>query len=372
MLSFKKLILLAVVYGYALFYGRAVQVPSRVQNVLVVQMAKLGDMVCTTPVFNALKKHDPSIRVTVLGNALNKEVLEGNPDVDSYIVFSSPKEVLHAIASQNFDAAILTGGPDFMSTALAYLAHIPCIVVPEIKAGFSPLYDGWFRVLSKLLIRVPHHMGTYAPREYLRLLEPLGIHAEATNKFVFSTTGAIERMTKRVGVLKQPRVGIAPGAGNKIKEWPPERFAELADRLAAQHNASILVFGTDGDAEALNGFYSALAPTTVVESMQGITVDELKASIGMLNLFISADTGPIYIAEAQGIPTIDIVGPIDEREQPPIGPYHMVVVPEGRTEPALRLMRAKVYDKKEARCQARATTVDQVWSVCEDMLKTIV
>ena len=37
----------------------------------------------------------------------------------------------------------------------------------------------------------------------------------------------------------------------------------------------------------------------------------------MVHLFISVDTGPIYIAEAFNVPTVDIVGPVDENVQPP-------------------------------------------------------
>src|ERR1700722_15129386 len=141
---------------------------------LVVQMAKLGDMVCTTPMFRAIKKTYPSARVTVMGSAINKEVLADNPDVDEYLVFEGVAATAPRLRARRFDAAFLAGGPDIASALVASLAGIPRIVAPKIVGGRSPLYSFWYRFLLGFLSAVPHRMGTYAPREYLRLLEPAG------------------------------------------------------------------------------------------------------------------------------------------------------------------------------------------------------
>ncbi len=77
-----------------------------------------------------------------------------------------------------------------------------------------------------------------------------------------------------------------------------------------------------------------------------------------MHCFISVDTGPIYIAEAFGIPTIDIVGPMDENEQPPRGPMHRIV----RTDaaPVIHIMNSRVYDAAKARKAIEDITVDMV------------
>ena len=91
-----------------------------------------------------------------------------------------------------------------------------------------------------------------------------------------------------------------------------------------------------------------------------LNIDELKAFISKLNLFISVDTGPIYIAEAFNVPTIDITGPIDENEQPPRGPMHRNVVPSDRKKPELFVLNAKSYNREEALRQVDSITVSQV------------
>ncbi len=53
-----------------------------IKNVAVIQMAKLGDMVCTTPMFRAIKLAHPEWRLIVVGNLINKNLLSYNNDID--------------------------------------------------------------------------------------------------------------------------------------------------------------------------------------------------------------------------------------------------------------------------------------------------
>jgi len=108
----------------------------------------------------------------------------------------------------------------------------------------------------------------------------------------------------------------------------------------------------------------------IINVLNKFSLNELKAFISKLNLFISVDTGPIYIAEAFGVPTVDIVGPMDEREQPPIGEKHKIVVSK-RTKPELHVMNARVYNEKEALKQINDITSDMVIKEINDIISEI-
>jgi heptosyltransferase-2 len=368
MMTFKRIIFVLIVAIYSLVRGRAMRAPKTARKVLVVQMAKLGDMVCTTPMFRALKTAHLETQVYVLGSAINKQVLEGNADIDGYIVFRGLWNMVKRLHSEKFDAAFLAGGPDHASLTVTFLAGIPLIVGPEVLNGTSPLQDIWYRLLLHFITPTPHRMGTYAPGEYLKLLSPIGIDSTDTKKYIYATTEGTAHMKERLSALSHPRIGMSPGAGNKIKEWPPERFAELADLLIEKHQAQILIFGGTADKREVEGVLAQVRHPEKAIDMRGISIDELKAAIGMIDLFVSADTGPVYIAEAHGIATVDIVGPMDEREQPPRGPRNLIVLPPNRTAPALHIMSAKVYDVNEARRQAEATPVSSVFEACEQLV----
>lgn len=117
------------------------------------------------------------------------------------------------------------------------------------------------------------------------------------------------------------KLGIAsfaimnPGAGWGAKQWPPERFGEVAKALAA-HNIKTLVNGATGEEE--------LARSVIAAS--GGNAFELRCTIGQLialmrhaRIFIGGDTGPLHLAAAVGIPVVGLFGPTDPARTGPFG-----------------------------------------------------
>lgn len=341
-----------------------------VRTVVVIQNMKMGDMVCTTPLFNALKKNSTGVRVVVCGDAVNEELLKGHPSVDRYIRFvhADIPSVIHALKSESIDVG-LTPGPDALAVAVLALSGARSIVAPRVMGGESPYEGRWYKLLRRFVITATHTMGMYAPREYLRLLEPLSIHTDDTSKTLHVSN---ESDAKASTILGEHSffVGISPAAGNKIKQWPAERFARVADFLVEQHGARIVVFGSKGDSEEIDTMLRSMNHRDAAIELRGKAgIEELKAVSKRLSLFISADTGPIYIAEAFGVPTVDIVGPVDEREQPPHGPQNVVLVPEPPRVPQLHVLDARSYDPVEARRQAESVSVERVIEAVDTLLK---
>jgi len=339
-------------------------------KIVVFQMAKLGDMVCTTPLFRAIRTSFPNAEITVVGNTINRAIVEGSTDVDTYIAFTNISDMIAEIRSHSFDTCIITG-PDIVSLYIAQRAGIPTVIVPSIQKGLSPNADIRYRIASKSACTVSYTEGAYMPGQYLRLLEPLGVTSSDTTKHLRYSPEAersASTLMQGLGIKDSLVVGLTPVAGNKIKEWPPERFAKIAEYLRNVYGAHVLILGTKADESTIVRMQSALQSQEKIHFLHGqVSIDELKALIATINLFVASDTGPIYIAEAFGIPTIDIVGPVDEREQPPRGEFHRVVVPK-RASAVLTVMNAKRYNVTEARRQAEATTVAEVCAEIDSLM----
>jgi ADP-heptose:LPS heptosyltransferase len=352
---------------WSLILKQRKSIPKEIQTIAVLQSMKLGDMVCTTPLFRAIKKNFPNAHLIVLGDALNKEVLAGNTDVDEYIVY---KESEISLLQKNLHGRIDIGilpGPNPMGLALFASTGTKMIIAPTVVGGVSPYATHWYKLLSIFIQTVPHRFGHYAPGEYLKLLEPLGIHTNDTTKYIFATEAAHIRAKELLLGKKTPFVAIAPGAGNSIKRWPGERFAAVADYCTEMYQATVIVIGGTKDASDTEEMLQAVRhPEHVVNLSEKLSIDELKAVLAKMDLFISVDTGPIYIAEAAEVPTIDIVGPVGEGEQPPRGPKHLVLVPK-RSSAEVHIMNSRIYNQVEAERQANATTVAEV-TAAVDML----
>lgn len=344
---------------------------------LLFQGSSLGDMVCTTPLFRAIKQRYPHSKLTLVGNALNKELLSGNPRIDEYKMMPQGFFALARLFRETqADYALMTS-PSAEVLSAFLLAGIPEIVVPEIKNGWSPYQTKSYSLLSRFVTRAPHHMGSYAPREYLRLLAPAGIFSEDTRKELYVSAEALaqaERIFSRAPKGKTFFLGMAPSAGSKVKAWPEKNFAEVAKYLLKKYdNLALVLIGGKGDKNESEQVLSLLPETSrerVLDTVGRLSTEELKAVVSQLNLFVSADTGPIYVAEAFGVATVDIVGPMDENEQPPRGERHRVVVP-ARSAPAIHIMNAAVYDEREVRRQAEAITPEMVLKEIESLMENM-
>jgi heptosyltransferase-1 len=109
------------------------------------------------------------------------------------------------------------------------------------------------------------------------------------------------------------RIVLLPGAGRPEKQWPAERFAELARRLG---NDALVAWGPRE--ESLGRSISAeLAPAT--------NFRELAWLLSRARLVIGGDTGPLHLAAALGAPVIGLYGPTNPARNGPYGQLRNVV-----------------------------------------------
>lgn len=375
-LRLRNLLLTIRCYLFFLKRGKADKKTHLPKKILAVQLAKLGDMVCTTPVFSGLKEKYPDVILFVLGDSVNKELLAHNPDVSGYIIWNKNFEkTRRVLESEKFDFALLIG-PSPAALALLYLSGIPHIVAPVLGGGYSPLQTRSYRFLTRLVDTRPHMVGHYAPREYLRLLEAIDIYSENTAKKLsysrFGKEKAIEFYEKnKIKIGSDFVVGIFPSTGYKIKLWGREKFARVAVWLWEKHNAKIVLIGSEADRKEIEEFLSFIPKEIdLANAFNAFNVDELKAAISMISLLISVDSGPIYIAEAFGVPTVDIVGPMNDLDQPPRGPRNRIVKAE-RKKPAISIANTREYDEKEAERQSRDISAEMVINEVEKLIPII-
>lgn len=341
------------------------------KKILIVQMAKLGDMVCTTPVFRAIKNALPDTKVIVIGDGINSHVLAGNPDVDRYIVGKNIADVIREVKAEKPDFACVMG-PDFGNILIPVFAGVRSIAAFKVSGGKSS-ETRTYKMLLPFVHTVPYVFGTYVSRALLRLLEPAGIVSEDTRKHLFFTEAARKKLDELFVVNEITKrdlvVGISPTAGHRTKQWAPQNFAKVADYLAERHEAKLVIIGGPADGAEGEAMKAALR-STVVNTVGTLNIDELKALIDRLDLFMSVDTGPIYIAEAFDVPTIDIAGPIDVNEQPPRGPLHKNVTPKSGKK-LLFAMNVRDYDYEEVRREVDSMTPEMVVETFEELYPVI-
>jgi len=243
-----------------------------------------------------------------------------------------------------------------------------------MEKGNSPFVTKSYKKIIKYFRILGRSIGAHAPQEMLNFLNFIGIKSTNTKKELFFTKEANKKIESMFKDKEFKYVGISLTAGNKIKEWPIDRFVEVADYILEKYKTKVVLIGGPNDKEYSGKFLSTLKEgnkENTIDTTGDLSIDELKALISKLDLYIAVDTGPIYIAEAFDVPTIDIIGPMDEREQPPVSDNNIVLYERGRKESVLHILNARDYDEKEARRQVEAVSVEMVIDAVDTLLPSL-
>jgi len=103
------------------------------------------------------------------------------------------------------------------------------------------------------------------------------------------------------------RVVLLPGAGKTEKQWPVERFRELANRIGPK---ALAVWGP-GEREMAEAIGAEVAPPT--------SFRELARVLREASVVVGSDTGPLHLAAALGTRVVGLYGPTNPRRNGPYG-----------------------------------------------------
>ncbi len=103
-------------------------------------------------------------------------------------------------------------------------------------------------------------------------------------------------------------VVLCPGAGWPGKQWLPERFAKVGDRLRRQLGYSVVLAGSAGEAALCREVAGRMREPAAM--LAGKTsLDQLAAVLSKAALFVGNDSGPMHLAACFKIPSVVFFGP---------------------------------------------------------------
>lgn len=278
------------------------------QRLLFLQyQTAVGSAVHATPVFEAIKRATPDRYIAVACNGITYEVLKYNPHIDEVILTRHAFKTFFG-ALRDFIALRFCAEP--FDVALTDYANARTkIALQGLAAGARR------RIGFTLSPEIYHDVLDYDPTESflgnnLRLLSLLGlpqVHVEP--KVAFSSTDHAHTGTllRDAGLLDgRPIIAfVTQTSGGHPKRWQNERFAELADRLAASRNCHTVFVGTRQEGAEIEKIRALMkAPSVSFAGMTTIT--ELAALFARCDLVITLDTGPLHVARAAGVPGVVI------------------------------------------------------------------
>jgi ADP-heptose:LPS heptosyltransferase len=136
-----------------------------------------------------------------------------------------------------------------------------------------------------------------------------------------------------------PKIGLHVSGGRAIKQWPVERFRDVAERLVRDRAAAIVLTGTPADRAEVDVVRAALPAGRVLDLSTDASLLTVAAVLERLDLFVTGDTGPMHIAHAAGTPVVAVFGPSQPSRYGPRGVRDRVVRIDLPCSPCNRIRR---------------------------------
>ena len=347
-----------------------------IQTILLVEVQDIGDTIIASPCIRQIRKRFPKASIDMLVQKKSIDMVKYNPNIDKVMgvdnitsytrLFRTSMEyrkkaydlvINFSPSVRNNLIAALSGGK-IISGYINDFYFLPTNHhdQPIEVLGFTPLksikkQDMVWHIDEPLIVRA---LKTAAPfgidlsdRIDTELFLPEN-HLRLSNDFFEK-----HRITQQ-----EILAGFHPVCLNKFRNWPPEHFAGLADRLIDHYkDIKIWLIGTDADKDILDKIYFRIKYKEKVIYDTGLTLIKAAAVIARCNVLVGMDSCPSDISGALGVPTVHMHGPTSAHVTGPGGRKNYPIAAGVPCSPCGLNVHTCLYYK---RCM-RKITIDQVF-----------
>ncbi|KPK98390.1 MAG: hypothetical protein AMJ95_04410 [Omnitrophica WOR_2 bacterium SM23_72] len=272
------------------------------ERILIFNVNWLGDVLFSTAAIRNIRRNFPDSFIACIVPSRCYSVLKGNPHLDEVIIFDDKDRHRSFLAQLNFVRQLKS--KKFDKVFLLHRSFTRALLCR--LAGISHRIGYHTRKRKFLLtknIPTPEKDTLHRIDYYLNIVEKAGLKvedrfteffvSEEDEKFVFD-------FLKERGVKPDEFLVVLNPGGNWLpKRWPRDYWAILADRLILERKAKVIITGGLHDRSLASQIKERMKEKPIVAS--GIlNIKQLGALCKRADLFVTADTGPLHIANAVG------------------------------------------------------------------------
>ena len=287
-------------------------------EILVLRLDRIGDVLMTLPAIAGLREEFPEAKVRLAVGVWSLEIARDAP-VDEVLVWSAPwvgrRDEGALSVSELLRVARSSRVPDLAIDLQGDLRAMWLMAATRARARVGYANTGSAALLTSIVDldeeascveqnyrAIETAIGRKIPRKSFRWLSEER-RTRGRNRLAL---GLAEAGLRERG----PVVGIHPGAGRRIKEWPLERYVALGRRLVSETGATLVVTGSAGESAKAAALRLAL-PGEVLDLTGKLGLGEFAEVMSAFHGFVSGDTSAMHFACAIGVPSVTIFGPSD-------------------------------------------------------------
>jgi ADP-heptose:LPS heptosyltransferase/O-antigen/teichoic acid export membrane protein/thymidylate kinase len=302
------------------------QAAQRAERILlIVDPASAGESLRLAPYVRMIRRSEPQAVITLVGNGDTLKALERVDDIDRtirselyrYRPYPVPIARLLQAVSWIQLAARVGGGYDRVITfywgsalqhGLAYLG--------SGRRGRRVGYATYPAFLARRLLTT--YLGAFRwkeshPPQHAELLRAAGISVagEALPAVTVSevdATAVTLLLQEHLADEGAPLITLHPGSDWACQQWLRERWAELADALAARYAATIVFTGTANETEYVRAIQKRMVAPSISFTGQ-TTLGQMAALLTRSALCVCVDSAIFELTQATGAPAVVLAGP---------------------------------------------------------------
>jgi ADP-heptose:LPS heptosyltransferase len=349
-------------------YRRSLLHQLDIQSVVVFRALYLGDMLCAVPALRALRASLPQARITLVGLPWAEQfVRRFSHYVDEFLPFPGhpllPDQPVRHGELTAFYADLCARQP-----TLAVQMHGSGTVTNEIVTGFGAQamagYTAGDAVHTEQTVLYPWPAVGAEPERLLALILHLGAMTEGDD-LEFPLDDADHTELRESGLAARLTPGnyicVHPGARDREKCWPPQRFAEVADRLVDEFGVEVVLTGSAAEAD-LTGQVASHMRTSAIDAAAPISVGAMAALMSGARLLLCNDTGVSHIASGLKLKSVVIFNKADIARWAPLDRHnHRCIWDPGAERTAVALQHARALLAGTEPSRQRATGMWPYW-----------
>ena len=338
--------------------------PQKYKNILVINTFGIGDVLFSTPIIRILKKYIPNAHIDFMCNKRCQYIWRNNKNIGNIIIFEKDEfrgafkkskimfikklfNFAKRIKQKNYDLAI--------DLSLGYqISLLLKLLGIKHRIGFNYRNRGKF-LTDK--VNIDGFNDKCVVEYYLDILKLINIINFTTKNLEFPLSPEIKRWADNFIIkngLKHKRlIGIAPGGGKSwgkyavYRRWSPRNFSYVAQKLSKKsEDLFFLIFGSEEEKQLGQAIKERISSKSI--NLCGtLPIPRSVALIERCKLLLCNDGGMLHIAVSQGVSTVSIFGPVDDKvygPYPPSNRHKVVKAENAECRPCYRSFRHKICE----------------------------
>lgn len=308
--------------------------PEEVKNILIVrQHNQLGDMLCSVPLFAAIRKRFPKAHITLVASPINYEILfsDINPYIDKVITyrkapFKNLMDFYRELKNHDYQIGIVPS-----TVSISRTSHfINFFSGAKIRVGVKSIDKKINSV--EYLLNVKSDFGwdsrkLHQTERNLDVGRQIGCDLtdqEKKNVRIVLSKEEIEFAKsfteKNFPDKSKIIISLHPGAGKIPNRWNKDNFTELIKKLYEKYGCYFLITSGIIDKEITDEVRDQLTVLGInCTVLENTPIRKVGAVIRLTDLYITNDTGTLHVAGGVDANIVSLFGPTHGYEWAPVG-----------------------------------------------------